>query len=155
MLQPMLEETKQVPAAATIITTTPVDITTKTTTTPGVDITTKEVSLRRAAVALLIFGMACARPCPSSWGAWLGMTAAVALLCSSPAKLLCRSRFARFLSFFVAIFAGVTVVSLVLSYRNGEPMQISDKVHVQCMDVPSGAFAWSQHKLVVHHTFHR
>jgi len=63
----------------------------------------------------------CARPCPSSWYAWLAVAAAVAVLCSSGDKLLCRSRFARFLSAVVAIFAGHAFVSLVLSLRADEP----------------------------------
>merc|ERR1719235_1512256 len=64
----------------------------------------KATSLRRAATALLVFGMMCARPCPHSWGAWLAMIAAVSVLCASEKKILCRARFARLLSIFAAVF---------------------------------------------------
>jgi len=107
-------------------------------------------SLRRAATALFFFGMLCARPCPSSWGAWLAMIGAGVVLCSSQSKILCRARCARFLSIFAAIFAGHKVVSLVLSFRAGMPLQISDTVHTECVGMPAATFAYVQHKLVDH-----
>jgi len=107
----------------------------------------KAAALRRAATAMLIFGMLCARPCPSSWGAWLACVAAISVLCAQPSKLLCRSRLVRLLSIFVAIFAGYTAMSLVVSFRAGMPLQISTKVHAECVDMPSDTFAWAQRKL--------
>merc|ERR1719231_1467462 len=118
-------------------------------------IESKATSLRRAATALLCFGMICARPCPSSWGAWLAIVAAITVLCSSTGKLVkCRSRFARFLSVFVAIFAGYAFVSLVLSLRAGTPLQISAKVHEQCIEMPAETFAWAKHMVVEHEHLH-
>jgi len=113
----------------------------------------KATSLRRAATALLVFGMLCARPCPSSWGAWLAMVAGVTVLCASRGKLLCRSRFARFLSVFAAVFAGYTVVSIILSLRAGKPEEISDKVHSHCMGLPADTFTYMQHKIAEHKSF--
>lgn len=116
----------------------------------------KATSLRRAATALLLFSIICARPCPSSWGAWLGMIAAISVLCASGKKLLCRSRSARFLSFFVAIFAGYTVVSLIISYRAGMPKQMSEKFVLEsCMEMPADTFVWARSKLVEHHGFRK
>jgi len=116
----------------------------------------KAVSLVRASVALLVFSMLCMRPCPlSSWGAWLGIVAAIAVLCSSPKQLICRSRCARFLSFFTAIFAGVAVYHLVVSFRAGMPLQIADKVHDKCMEMPADTYTWAQHELVEHTRFHK
>jgi len=86
----------------------------------------------------------CARPCPSSWYAWLAVAAAVAVLCSSGDKLLCRSRFARFLSAVVAIFAGHAFVSLVLSLRADEPVQIAAKVEGYCLEMPADTFTWAR-----------
>jgi len=115
----------------------------------------KTTLLRRAATALFFFGMICARPCPSSWGAWAGIIAAVLILCSSSNKILCRARVARLLSVLAAVFAAHTAVSLVISFHAGMPVQIADKVHGQCMDVPADTFAWAQHKLVEHDRFHK
>merc|ERR1719399_2720346 len=95
--------------------------------------------------------MLCARPCPSSWGAWLAVMAAIAVLCSSGERLLCRSRFARFLSFFAALFSVFTFVSLIVSFRAGMPMQVSAKVHGLCVDAPAETFTWAQ-RIVDTHT---
>jgi len=108
----------------------------------------KATSLRRAATALLVFGMICARPCPSSWGAWLAMASGISVLCSN--KLLCRARFARLLSFIVAIFAGYMVITLVVSFRSGKPQQMSTFAHEQCMDLPEETFAYVKNRLVEH-----
>jgi len=117
--------------------------------TPTDTVETKATSLRRAATALLVFSMFCARPCPSSWGAWLGMISAVSVLCASGNQLLCRSRFARFVSVFVAVFAGYTVVSLIISYRAGSPVQMSNKLVLKpCVTMPADTFSWGSHKLV-------
>lgn len=62
---------------------------------------------------------------------------------------------ARFLSVFVAIFAGYTLVSLVLSLRTGMPLQISAKVHGQCIEMPAETFAWAKHMVVEHEHLHR
>jgi len=116
----------------------------------------KATSLRRAATALLVFSMLCARPCPSSWGAWLGIAAAIAVLCStSRTKLLCRSRFARFLSFLAAIFAFYQFVTLAISFHGGLPLQIANKVHGECLEVPGETFTWMKHKLAEHKHVHK
>jgi len=110
----------------------------------------KATSLRRAATALLFFGMICARPCPSAWGAWLAIMSGIAVLCSSGPKLLCRTRFSRFLAVFTAIFAGITLVSLIQSYRAGVPLQIAAKFHEQCDHMPSQTFEWTKTMVVEH-----
>jgi len=110
----------------------------------------KATSLRRAATALFFFGMLCARPCPSSWGAWLAMFGSVAVLCASQKTILCRSRFARALSFFAAIFAAYSFVTFFLSIREVKPQQIADKFQAGCMDLPEETFAYVQHKVVEH-----
>merc|ERR1719231_1282586 len=105
----------------------------------------RATSLRRAATALLFFGMLCARPCPmSSWGAWLAIVGSVAVLCASQKTILCRARVGRFLAF----FAAYSVFTLVASFRGGMPLQIADKFHQQCMEVPEETFAYVQHKIV-------
>merc|ERR1719164_149405 len=105
----------------------------------------KATALRRAATALLVFGMVCARPCPSSWGAWLATLGAIAVLCSSANKLLCRARMARACALFAAIFAGYTFVSLLVSFHAGMPMQFASKVHDQCVTMPAETFTWAHH----------
>lgn len=110
----------------------------------------KATSLRRAATALLFFGMMCARPCPSSWGAWLAIVGACAVLCSSGPKLLCRSRVARFTAFFTAIFAAITIFSLVQSFRAGMPLHVSATVHEHCDHMPKETFVWAKAMLVEH-----
>jgi len=110
----------------------------------------KATSLRRAATALLFFGMICARPCPSAWGAWLAIMSGIAVLCSSGPKLLCRTRFSRFLAVFTAIFAGITLVSLIQSYRAGMPLQIAAKFHQQCDSMPKTTFEWTKSMVVEH-----
>jgi len=107
-------------------------------------------SLRCAATALLVFSLFCVRPCPSSWAALLGVLAAVLVLCSTSRKVLCRSRFARFLSFVVLIFAGYRVISLTVSYRAGMPLHVSEKVHEQCIEIPTDTFAWAHKQLMEH-----
>merc|ERR1719198_2251988 len=76
---------------------------------------------------------------------------AVAVLCSSRSKLIkCGSRFARFVSVFAAIFAGITLVSLVVSFRAGMPQHVAAKVGSQCVEMPAETFAWAHHVVDEH-----
>merc|ERR1719440_526496 len=107
------------------------------------------------ATSLLFFGMVCARPCPSSWGAWLAIVSGIAILCSSNQKLLCRSRFSRLLAVFTAIFAGYTLLTLIQKSYAGMPLQLAAKVHDQCDLMPKDTFAWAKDAVVEHKHLNR
>jgi len=146
--QPMIE-TKEV-AAVPVVPTTEATVVVM----PADELKTnyemKATSLRRAAVALLFFSVLCSRPCPSSMFAWLGVIAAFSVLCASPDKLLCRARFARFMSAFVAFFAGYRLVVLVLSINAGKPLELSETVNRHCIDMPADTFQWGLQMLEKH-----
>lgn len=105
-------------------------------------------SLRTACTALLMFAMLCSRPWPNA--GWLGVFAAVSVLCSSTHKLLWRARVARFCSAVVAIFAGIAFITLVTSINN-MPQHVSEKVHTLCNAMPADTFQWGHTLLNEHH----
>lgn len=105
-------------------------------------IDTKTTSLRRAATALLVLSMACARPWPSA--GWLGLIASIAVLCASSNNILCRARVGRIFSAITAIVALISVVYLVASIHAGKPQRVGDEVMAKCADMPSDAFAWAK-----------
>merc|ERR1719502_2349384 len=79
----------------------------------------RATSLRRAATALLFFSIVSSRPWPSA--GWLGVVAAVSVLCASSQRIACRARIARALSAFVAIFACITLWHLTTSIHADKP----------------------------------
>lgn len=101
----------------------------------------KATSLRRACTALLFFSVLCARPWPSA--GWLGLVASASVLCAASNRLLCRARVTRFLSALVAIFAGITFVTLMLSAHADKPQRIGDAFAGHCASMPVDTFQWA------------
>jgi len=102
----------------------------------------RTTSLRRACTALLFFSVLCSRPWPSA--GWLGMLASVSVLCAAPNSLLCRARVARFLAGLTVIFAGITLVHLIVAIHAGEPQQIGEEISAQCVGMPADTFEWAR-----------
>jgi len=105
-------------------------------------------SLRRSCTALFFFSLMCSGPWPNA--AWLGVVAAVAVLCAAPSKLLWRARVARFLSAIVAIFAAIALVTLLMAIRNDAPERISNKVHAKCVSMPPETYDWVRQQFNEH-----
>lgn len=143
--QPMLEPSKDVetPVAAAVVIPTVVTSDEK-----MVKFEAAKDSLRCACTALLMLAMVCSRPWPNA--GWLGVFAAVAVLCASTHKLLWRARVARFCSAVVAVFAGIAFIALVTSI-NDMPQHVSDKVHTLCNSMPADTFEWGHTLLNEHH----
>jgi len=108
---------------------------------------TKATSLRRACTALLFFSVLCARPWPSI--TWLGVLAAVSVLCAAPHKLLCRTRFTRFLSAVVAVFAAYSFIRL-LAFKADTPQRAGEWTHDACVKMPGDTFSWGHAMLTEH-----
>lgn len=136
MRQPMIEQDMPPIADAVVVANLPNDKTSA--------FEEKASALRRAATALLLFSVLCMRPCPlSSVFSWLGVIAAISVLCATPKKLLCRARVARFLAAIVAIFAVCQLVGVTSSITS-MPLRISETVDEQCVKAPAETFEWGQ-----------
>merc|ERR550514_468364 len=98
-------------------------------------------------MALLFFSALCARPWPSI--TWLGVLAAFSVLCAAPHKLLCRTRFTRFLSAVVAIFATNSIIRLV-AFKADTPLRAGEWTRDACVKMPTDTFEYG-HTILAEH----